>query len=86
VTAGNTAMFSVTASGTAPLAYQWYKNNAVIGGATASSYTTPATTTNNSGTQFKVTVTNAYGAATSSVATLTVNAAPTGGVSAREAR
>jgi hypothetical protein len=86
VTAGSTAMFSVTASGTAPLVYQWYKNNAVIGGATASSYTTPATTTNNSGTQFKVTVTNAYGAATSSVATLTVNAAPTGGVSAREAR
>jgi uncharacterized repeat protein (TIGR02543 family) len=31
-------------------------------------------------------LTNAYGAATSSVAPLTVNAAPTGGVSAREAR
>jgi hypothetical protein len=86
VTAGNTAMFSVTASGTAPLAYQWYKNNAVIGGATASSYTRPATTTNDNGAAFQVTVTNAYGAVTSSVATLTVNTAPTGGVSAREAR
>jgi uncharacterized repeat protein (TIGR02543 family) len=77
VTSGQTALFSVTATGTAPLTYQWYKNNAVIGGATAESYTTPATTTNNSGTQFKVTVTNAYGAVTSSVATLTVNPLPT---------
>jgi hypothetical protein len=80
VTAGSTAMFSVTASGTAPLAYQWYKTNAVIGGATASSYTTPATTLADNNAQFQVTVTNAYGAVTSSVATLTVNAAPTGTV------
>jgi hypothetical protein len=79
VTEGVAATFNVTASGAAPLSYQWYQNNAAIGGATASSYSTPATTTNDSGKPFKVTVSNAYGAATSSVATLTVNAAPTGG-------
>jgi unsaturated rhamnogalacturonyl hydrolase len=72
VYASLTATFSVTAAGSPPLVYQWYTNNAAIGGATGTTYTTPATTTNESGTQFKVTVTNAYGAVTSSVATLTV--------------
>jgi|GEM_PF-212254 len=80
VTAGQTATFSVTALGTPPLFYQWYTNSTPISGATGTSYTTPATTTNDNGRQFTVTVTNLYGAVTSSVATLTVNAAPTGGV------
>src|SRR5450759_4701550 len=44
VTAGQTATFSVTASGTAPLSYQWQKNGTAISGATSASYTTPATT------------------------------------------
>ena len=72
VNSGYAAQFSVTASGT-PLLYQWYRGEVAIGGATASSYTMPATTTNDSGATFKVTVTNAYGAVTSSVATLMVN-------------
>src|ERR1700688_1612862 len=38
---GQTATFSVAASGTAPLSYQWMKNAATIAGATSSSYTTP---------------------------------------------
>src|SRR5207245_4038912 len=42
VTAGQTATFTVVASGSAPLAYQWQKNGANIAGATAASYTTPA--------------------------------------------
>jgi hypothetical protein len=82
VTAGQSAPFSVTATGTTPLYYQWCTNSGVIGGATASSYITPATTTNDNGKEFKITVTNAYGAVTSGVATLTVHVAPTGGVSA----
>src|SRR5271154_646127 len=76
VTAGQTATFSVAATGTQPLTYQWQKNGAAIGGATASSYTTPATTTANSGSTFAVVVTNSAGSLTSAVATLTVNPAP----------
>ncbi len=76
VTAGQTATFSVVASGTAPLSYQWQKNGANIAGATSSSYTTPATTTSDSGSTLRVVVTNTAGSATSNAATLTVNAAP----------
>src|SRR5260370_16615727 len=56
VTAGQTATFSVTAAATAPLAYQWQKNGADISGATGASYTTPVTTTSDSGQQFRVVV------------------------------
>ncbi len=76
VTAGQTATFSVTAAGTAPLAYQWMKNGAAIGGAIASVYTTPATQTADNAAQFSVAVSNTAGNATSSAATLTVTAAP----------
>jgi hypothetical protein len=78
VTAGRTATFSVTATGTAPLAYQWQKNNANISGATSSSYTTPATVSGDNGATFRVMVTNSAGNATSNPATLTVTAAPVG--------
>jgi hypothetical protein len=77
VMAGQTATFSVTATGTGPLTYQWTKGGAAISGATLASYTTPATTTANTGSQFAVTVTNNQGNITSSAATLTVNAATT---------
>ena len=76
VTAGQTATFTVTATGTAPLSYQWQKNGANIAGATSSSYTTPATTASDSGSMFRVVVTNSAGSATSNAATLTVNPAP----------
>jgi hypothetical protein len=73
VTTGQTASFSVAASGTAPLSYQWRKNNVTISGATSSSYTTPATTSSDNGAQFTVVVSNTAGSATSNAATLTVN-------------
>jgi Bacterial Ig domain/Immunoglobulin domain/Immunoglobulin I-set domain len=76
VTAGQTATFTVVANGTAPLTYQWQKNGAAISGATATSYTTPATTTADNGSKFVVVVSNSAGNATSSAATLTVNPAP----------
>jgi hypothetical protein len=71
---GHTAMLSVAASGTAPLTYQWYLGSSgtttgPIGGATSSSYTTPALT---STTSYWVRVSNAYGMADSSSATITV--------------
>src|SRR5204862_498908 len=75
VTAGQTATFTVTATGTAPLSYQWQKNGTAIGGATAASYTTPATTASDNGAQFTVVVSNAVGSVTSNAAALTVNAA-----------
>src|SRR5260370_29443130 len=76
VTAGQTASFSVAASGTAPLGYQWQKNSVAISGATLSSYTTPATTSSDNGAQFTVMVSNTAGSVTSTAAILTVNAAP----------
>lgn len=75
VTAGQTATFSVTASGTSPFSYQWLKNSANISGATAASYTTPATTSADNGGKFDVVVSNSAGSITSAMATLTVNAA-----------
>jgi hypothetical protein len=75
VIAGQTAAFSVTATGTAPMSYQWKKNGANISGATATSYTTPATSTADNGAQFTVVVSNSLGNVTSNVANLTVNAA-----------
>ncbi len=73
VTAGQTATFSVAASGTAPLTYQWQKNGSDITSATAASYTTPVTTTADSGALFRVVVSNTAGSMTSNSAMLTVN-------------
>jgi hypothetical protein len=75
VTAGQPATFSVSATGTAPLTYQWRKNGTNIGGPASASYTTPATTTADNGAKFDVVVSNSAGTATSTAATLTVNAA-----------
>jgi hypothetical protein len=41
---GATATFTVVASGSAPLSYQWQSGGTSISGATAASYTTPALT------------------------------------------
>src|SRR5205085_7228168 len=62
----------VTATGTAPLTYQWQKNGTAIGAAPTPSYTTPATTAADNGDQFTVVVSNAAGSVTSTAATLTV--------------
>jgi len=74
VIAGKTASFSVVASGTAPLTYQWKKNGTAISGATAATYTTPAETTADNNAQFTVAVSNSAGSASSNAAILTVNA------------
>jgi hypothetical protein len=75
VTSGQTAVFSVVASGTMPLNYQWQKGGANIAGATSSTYTTPPTTVSDGGSRFRVVVSNSGGTATSTEATLTVNGA-----------
>lgn len=73
VSAGQTATFSVAASGTAPLMYQWQKNNLNISGATSATYVTPPTVSGDNGASFRVMVTNAVNSVTSNSATLTVN-------------
>ena len=77
VTVGQSATFSVVATGTAPLGYQWQKNNTNIPAANSPSYTTPATVSGDSGATFRVVVSNSVSSITSTAATLTVNAAGT---------
>ena len=72
VTAGQTAAFTVATSGTG-LSYQWRKNGVNIPGATAVTYTTPATVAGDNGAVFTVKVSNAAGSAISNGANLTVN-------------
>lgn len=67
-----TASFTVTATGTTPLTYQWSKNGSAITGATSSSYATPPVAVGDSGAVFTVKVTNSAGSATSRSALLTV--------------
>jgi len=72
VSAGHPATFTVTATGTAPLSYQWQKDAAPIAGATAPIYTTPATALSDSGSSFAVAVSDANGSTTSRSAKLLV--------------
>ena len=72
VTTGQPATFTVAATGTGTLTYQWNKGGVAIGGATSSTYTTPATAASDNGAQFSVTVGNSVGSVTSNSATLTV--------------
>jgi hypothetical protein len=72
VTQGQTATFSVASTGTAPMTYQWNRNGSAIAGATSSTYTTPATTSSDNGSQFSVSVSNNAGSVTSGSAALTV--------------
>ncbi|MEQ2009067.1 MAG: immunoglobulin domain-containing protein [Limisphaerales bacterium] len=66
------ATFSVTAGGTLPLTYQWWKGGVLLGNANGASLTLNAVTTNSAGA-YQVVVTNVAGSVTSSVAVLTVN-------------
>lgn len=70
--AGENAMFTVSASGTLPLSYQWLLNGSNISGATDSSYTRKGAQTNDIGAYLAV-ITNSTGATSSAPATLTVN-------------
>jgi hypothetical protein len=71
VNQGQPASFSVVATGTAPLSYQWTLNSANISGATDSTYSIASAQATDAGT-YAVTVNNVAGSATSANATLTV--------------
>lgn len=76
---GGSVTFTVSASGSAPLMYQWQRNGVNITGATSASYTLSNVPLSSSGATFRAVVTNNFGSATSNSATLTVlnNQAPT---------
>lgn len=73
---GGMATFSVTATGSMSLSYQWMENGMTIAGATSASYTTPPVALADNHSTFAVVVSNQSGSATSNAATLTVLAAP----------
>ena len=75
VTQGMNATFSVTASGSGPLGYQWRFNGTNVAGATASSYTRNSAQAADAG-NYSVAVSNVAGVITSSNATLTVLVPP----------
>jgi len=72
VTVGQSAQFSVTASGTGPFTYQWQRNGGNINGATGPSYTLTNAQLVDSGARFRVNVANSAGNLYSNEATLTV--------------
>lgn len=80
VVAGSSATFTVTASGSAPLTYQWQKST--DGGATYSNVGTGGNTLTLNSTSlsdaglYQVVVSNSVGSATSNAASLTINQAP----------
>ncbi len=72
---GATVSLSVTATGTAPLAYQWTKSGVDLPGATSATYTIPNAQPYHAGS-YAVRITNTAGSATSVAATVAVNAPP----------
>jgi hypothetical protein len=67
--------FSVVASGTAPLSYQWQKDGTDIDGATGEDYTFTANSGSDAG-EYRCVVSNSAGSATSDAATLTLVLSP----------
>lgn len=75
VPVGSNAAFSIVASGTEPLSYQWRKEEADLPGQTGTALQLSAVTATNAGS-YSVLVTSPFGAITSAVATLTVQFPP----------
>ena len=70
---GGSATFTVAASGTPPLSYQWQRNDVDIPGAGSTSYTITGVQLQDNGAMFRCRVSNASGTATSNPARLTVS-------------
>jgi uncharacterized delta-60 repeat protein len=72
---GSNFTLTVTATGTAPLAYQWRKDGGNLSGANGTSYAVTGAQTNDTGA-YTVVVTNLAGSQTSAVAIVNVGYAP----------
>jgi hypothetical protein len=70
---GQSATFTVIATGTPTIVYQWTRNGSAITGANGAAYTTPATTSGDDGSTYGVIVTNLAGSVSSSQAVLSIN-------------
>jgi pectate lyase len=75
VNAGSNVSFNVTAGGTAPLSYQWYKDGSPVAGAYADTLSLSNVQAGDAGS-YTVTVTNGAGSLTSNPGTLTVVTPP----------
>ncbi|HSI51360.1 MAG TPA: hypothetical protein VLA61_24095 [Ideonella sp.] len=76
VTAGQPASFTVAATGSDPLSYQWQRDGSDIVGATSATYSLATTANTDTGAVFRAVVSNVAGSATSNSATLTVTTVP----------
>ncbi len=72
VSVGQSATFSVSASGSAPLSYQWQRNGENISGANGASYKVSSSGLFDNGARFRVIVANSAATVTSNEAILTV--------------
>jgi hypothetical protein len=75
VAAGGKATFDVTATGTAPLTYRWFKEARVLSSSTASAYVIDPVKVEDAGA-YRVEVSNSAGSTVSNLATLTVDTNP----------
>jgi glucose/arabinose dehydrogenase len=73
VAVGQAVSLAVSATGTLPLSFQWFKNGQALAGATAATLTIASATPGDAGSYHAV-VSNAAGSATSDTAVLTVSA------------
>ena len=73
---GQSAIFSVNSAGTAPLTFEWYRNNQLIAGAQESTYTISSTQTSDSGT-YAVLVKNSAGSISTTFQLTVLSVAPT---------
>lgn len=71
---GLSAKLTVSAIGSTPLHYRWYKNGTPVPDSDLNPYTTPPLQFDDDGSTYAVTVSNAYGSTTSQPATLNVTA------------
>lgn len=71
LSSGQTLSLSVTAVGSGQLSYHWQKDGSLIPGATQSSYTINSVSTSDAG-NYRVTVSNLYGASASQFASVVV--------------
>ncbi len=69
---GDSALFSLLATGTTPLQFNWLRNDTIIPNANSNTYITPSLLMIDNGAQFQCIVSNSVGVDTSAIALLSV--------------